>query len=129
VDPAGRVLDQPCTHLASDSYAPPAQLARHVIFRDQYCVWPGCRRKAHTCELDHRAPWPDGKTDAANLQPLCKRHHDLKHHSTWRITRTGEGTYDWTSPTRHTYRYRPPEQPVPEPEPPPKIEDDEPPPF
>ena len=123
IDTQGRILDTPAP--ASDSYQPAVKLARHVITRDQHCVHPGCRRRAWTCELDHRQPWPDGPTSAENLQPLCKRHHDLKHHSTWRVRKCSAGSYEWTSPTRHTYRYRPPELPAPEP----AHQDHEPPPF
>jgi hypothetical protein len=121
--------------LRTDSYSPTTTIARHVITRDQHCVLPGCRRKAQHCDLDHRLPWPAGDTSADNLQPLCTRHHKMKHQSGWQIHRDEDGTYAWTSPTKHTYHYRPPEQPVPEPaalepaalEPPPPDED--PPPF
>jgi hypothetical protein len=125
VDQRGRALDT-CPGLSAASYHPPPRLARHVLFRDPHCIWPGCRRDAHSCELDHRTPWPAGATSTGNLQPLCKKHHDLKHHSTWQVTRTDDGAYQWVSPTRHTYHYRPPEHPVPEP---PPITQDEPPPF
>jgi hypothetical protein len=130
VDANGRLLDkQPGQgETSTERYEPTVPIARHVTTRDQHCVHPGCRRKATRCELDHRIPWPAGATSIQNLQPLCKRHHDLKHHSRWRVEKRPNGDYDWTSPTGHTYRYRPPELPVPTrqnaPEP-----DDEPPPF
>jgi hypothetical protein len=129
VDPTGRILDLACDTkpLRTDSYTPTPRIAAHVTARDPRCIVPGCRRPATDSELDHRTPWPTGDTTAANLQPLCKRHHDMKHHSRWRVQRLPDGTYQWTSPTRHTYRYRPPENPVPEP--PPPVTDDEPPPF
>jgi len=132
VDADGRILDRDAT-LTSDQYEPPPRIARHVINRDQHCIHPGCRRKAGTCQLDHRIPWPDGPTSAENLEPLCKRHHDLKHHSNWRLHKCPDGSYEWTSPTRHTYRYRPPELPTPTreaaPERPQQDHDDEPPRF
>ena len=123
-DQAGRLLDY-----GSTVYKPPTALARHVIDRDQYCVHPGCRRPAANCELDHRVPWPQGPTSAENLQPLCKRHHHLKHHSNWRIRRCDDGSYQWQSPTRHTYRYRPPELPAPQQPDPTQQDHDHPPPF
>jgi hypothetical protein len=136
VDSQGRILDhdadsppQTKSGLTSPRYTPPARIARHVAVRDQHCVHPGCRRKAWRCHLDHRVPWPDGLTSAENLEPLCRRHHDMKHHSQWRLRRRPDGSYEWTSPTRHKYRYRPPEMPTPEPEPELKAQDDEPPPF
>lgn len=64
-DDAGRLLDY-----GSTVYKPPTALARHVIERDQYCVHPGCRRKATDCELDHRVPFPRGHASAENLHPF-----------------------------------------------------------
>ncbi|MGH8963690.1 MAG: HNH endonuclease signature motif containing protein [Jatrophihabitantaceae bacterium] len=142
VDAAGRLLDQPCpddtrataasptptpTSTSTAGYQPTARITRHVLLRDPHCVHPGCRRAATHCELDHREPWPAGATSVHNLQPLCRRHHDLKHHSRWDVTKQRDGSYDWRSPTGHTYRYRPPELPTPESDPQPL--DDEPPPF
>ena len=98
VDQHGRIVDRP--EVITDSYQPSVRLTRHVIMRDQHCIHPGCRRRARTCELDHRQPWPAGPTSAENLQPLCRRHHDLKHHSTWTVRRCHDGSYHWTSPTR-----------------------------
>jgi hypothetical protein len=133
----GRILDRDATEpdaaLASEQYEPPPRIARHVINRDRHCIHPGCYRRGSNCQLDHRIPWPDGPTSAENLQSLCKRHHDLKHHSNWRVHRCPDGSYEWISPTRHTYRYRPPELPTPNSEPEPELaeqnHDDDPPPF
>ncbi len=128
-DPAGRLLDyDTCT------YRPPAALARHVRQRDRTCIVPGCSRRASLCELDHRDPYPAGPTNAHNLQPLCKHHHDMKHHGDWTVTKQPDGVYQWMTPTGHRYRYRPPTSPPPGPEPtpettPPTPINDEPPPF
>ena len=127
VDADGRILDR--LEAVSSNYQPSVRLARHVITRDQHCIHPGCRRRAWTCELDHRTPWPDGPTSAENLEPLCKRHHDLKHHSNWTVRRCRDGSYEWTSPTRHIYRYRPPALPVSGPASAPPAPDDQAPPF
>ncbi len=129
-DPAGRLLDyDTCT------YRPPTALARHVRLRDRTCIVPGCGRRADFCELDHRVRYPNGPTNAHNLQPLCKHHHDMKHHGGWQSSKDPDGVYHWITPTGHRYVYRPPElpppgtQPAPEP-PAPRVEiDDEPPPF
>jgi hypothetical protein len=127
-DDTGRLLDY-----ETRVYQPPTALARHVIERDQYCVFPGCRRKAVDCELEHRVPYPRGHTSAENLAPACKRSHDGKTAGAWHLDRHPDGTYTWTSPTRHQYRYRPPELPVPEPDQPhdqhPHDHNDDPPPF
>ncbi len=126
VDNHGHILVQNDT---ADTYTPPARIARTVIARDVTCVHPGCGRSAHYCDLDHRTPWPAGPTSVDNLEPLCRRHHKLKHHSRWRLTKLADGTYEWTSPTRHTYRYRPPQLPVPAEPSTPEQQDPEPPPF
>ena len=68
-------------------------------------------------------------TSTDNLQTLCTRHHKLKHHSSWRVQKHPDGSYEWTSPTRHTYRYRPPELPIPTQPSTPDQQDDDPPPF
>jgi hypothetical protein len=36
-----------------------------------------------------------------------------RHRSRWRVDKHPNGDYQWTSPTNHLYRYRPPELPVP----------------
>ncbi len=125
-DPAGRLLDYDTC-----SYRPPAALARHVRQRDRTCIVPGCGRRAGLCELDHRDPYPGGPTSAHNLQPLCKHHHDMKHHGDWKVIKQPDGVYRWTTPTGHRYVYRPPELPPPGPEPaaPNPEFDEEPPPF
>lgn len=49
-------------------------------FRDGVCQAPGCMVPAERCDSDHRVPHPDGPTSAANMGPLCRRHHQLKGH-------------------------------------------------
>ena len=82
--------------------APPA-LARHVIARDQVCVFPGCRQPAERCDVDHRVPFPHGPTCAANLGPLCRHHHRAKTAAGWAWQCSPEGVITWTAPTGHTY--------------------------
>jgi hypothetical protein len=118
-DPTGtwrRLITEPGTgHLLEygrTTYRPPRDLADFVIARDRTCVFPGCRRSACRCDLDHRRSWDDGgRTDPDNLAPLCRRHHRLKHEAGWRVDRHQDGFYIWTSPTGHTYRSRPPVYP------------------
>jgi hypothetical protein len=96
--------------VSSDSYRPPVRMARHVRAAQQTCCFPGCRRPARRCELDHIDPWHDGgPTCPANLQPLCSRHHHLKHDAGWQVRRDPEGTTRWQSPSGHTYA-RPPDE-------------------
>lgn len=86
-------------------YRPPASLRRYVLARDSTCRFPGCAVPSRLCDLDHMRPHGSGgPTSAANLAPLCRRHHRVKTHGGWklRIDRTGLAT--WTSPTGHVYR-------------------------
>ncbi|MGA5467164.1 HNH endonuclease signature motif containing protein [Mycobacterium sp. NPDC050041] len=43
-----------------------------------YCEWPNCRRVMH--QVDHIVPLAEGgdRYDHANMQSLCKPHHDQK---------------------------------------------------
>jgi len=77
----------------SHSYTPSAGLARLVRAREPYCRMPGCRHAAQRCDLDHTVPWPVGATSAANLGPLCRRHHVLKTHVGWTLEPTGPPDY------------------------------------
>ena len=74
-DPAGGTLD----HTYLGRFAP-GVLAKAIAFRDGVCQAPGCCRPADQCDLDHRAPWPEGPTTGKNLWLLCRRHHVLKSH-------------------------------------------------
>ncbi len=121
----GRLLD-----CGRDSYRAPADLAAFVIARDQVCSFAGCQRPARSCERDHRRPWSlGGLTNAENLGALCKRHHRCKHERGWKLERDDDGSYHWTSPTRHRYRARPPELPGTNEQIAPADNDPDPPPF
>lgn len=77
---------------------PTAAQSRHVQARDSTCVFPGCRIPARSSDLDHRVSHPEGgPTHTANLAPLCRHDHRLKHEGGWKLTRAADGTYNWTS--------------------------------
>jgi hypothetical protein len=99
-DPAtGAVLD-----VGRQRYTPPADLAEHVIARDQTCRFPTCTRPADGCDLDHTTPWDDGGVTAArNLGPLHRGHHNDKTHHGWRLHQPEPGRFVWTAPTGHRY--------------------------
>ena len=93
-DPLGRLIDYGTT-----VYQPPAPLQRFVKARDQHCRAPGCFRSAVTCDLDHIHPFSQGgHTSACNLQPLCARHHKLKHEAGWDLEVHDDGTTIWVTP-------------------------------
>ncbi|SFR22518.1 HNH endonuclease [Lentzea waywayandensis] len=63
-----------------------AGLRRVLVARDKGCAFPGCTRPPKHCEAHHIKFWSEGgKTNADNLVLLCRRHHDLAHHSDWQI--------------------------------------------
>ncbi len=91
-------------------YQPTLKMRRYVRTRDRRCRFPGCRRPARHCDLDHIVPWPAGATDADNLQALCRYHHRLKTHGKWRVERQPDGTTIWISPRGKRYT-NPPDDP------------------
>jgi hypothetical protein len=103
------VLDLRLTD-AVDRHDPPAWMADLVRLRDPWCVFPACRRRSRSCDLDHLEPYvppdrggPPGQTRPDNLAPLCRRHHRAKTFGSWRYRRLPDGAYRWTSPTGGTY--------------------------
>ncbi|MBJ8338798.1 DUF222 domain-containing protein [Antrihabitans sp. YC3-6] len=88
-------------------YRPRAEVAELVRAAYPTCVFPNCTVPARKCELDHRVPFDHpnpaagGWTIFENLQPLCKRHHDIKTWQLWTCTALAGGAILWTSPT-HT---------------------------
>ncbi len=72
------------------TYRPTAELARLVRARHPECRMVGCRKPAQACDIDHAVPWPRGETSAANLGPLCRRHHVMKTHYGWGLDAEAE---------------------------------------
>ncbi|HYY12491.1 MAG TPA: DUF222 domain-containing protein [Kineosporiaceae bacterium] len=116
-------------------YAPTTRQRTFVRAAEPFCVFPGCRARAHRCEIDHRRPYDHddptagGPTCTCNLQNLCTRHHRLK--TAGLVTpravdtpgaRDGDlpvvtgdlagdeppGTVEWTTWTGRRYLHRPP---------------------
>ncbi|MBK6872191.1 MAG: hypothetical protein IPG94_12640 [Kineosporiaceae bacterium] len=79
-----------------------------VQAREQCCTFPGCRRRAITCELDHRIPHSQGgPTCECNLHPLCKHHHRLREQGftpTLIDPGTGLPITQWITPTGRVIR-------------------------
>jgi hypothetical protein len=92
--------------LGTERYVVPVRLKRHLVLRDRTCVFPGCTRRAETCDKDHLVPWPRGSTSEDNLADECEHHHHAKHES-FTVERLPDGTFRWTTPTGRTYD-RPP---------------------
>jgi antitoxin (DNA-binding transcriptional repressor) of toxin-antitoxin stability system len=93
--------------LSSQAYRPPDRLRRHVARRDRTCAFPGCTVPGERCDLDHREPWPHGRTSEANCHCLCRRHHRAKQ-SYFTVTVDPNGCTVWTTPDGRQYRRPPP---------------------
>lgn len=107
-----RVLTHPMSGavLAVDRYRPSAELRRTLRARDQRCRFPGCRVAAAQCDIDHVHDHArGGATELDNLAHVCRRHHTLKHHSSWTVTLAPDRTMIWRSPLGRVY----PEAPAP----------------
>ncbi|GAA4382546.1 DUF222 domain-containing protein [Tsukamurella soli] len=84
------------------AYRPNTALARYIRVLFPTCCFPSCDRPAQFCELDHRIPYnhtdptAGGQTDARNMQPLCKFHHQAKTEGLWSCTRRPDGAIVWT---------------------------------
>lgn len=65
-----------------------ATSAQWTAIRAMYsaCAWEGCHRPLGWCQLHHLMPWSaGGRTDLANLVPLCSEHHHRVHEGQWSI--------------------------------------------
>ena len=108
-----RLLTDPATGavLAMDQnqYRPSKALKRWLAIRDVTCTFPGCGRRAATCDLDHITAWAHGGTTTAdNLAHLCRKHHTIKHNTRWHVHKPPGQPSHWTSPTGHTRTADPP---------------------
>ena len=97
-----RVLVDPgtdtVTQVGREHYEVPPALRRFLQLRDEQCRFPGCRRSADLCDIDHTIPWFwSGETNAENLAHLCRVHHRLKDRG-WTAELHDDGVMVWTSP-------------------------------
>lgn len=110
-----RVLTEPVEGvvLAVDRYRTPWPQRRFLRARDQHCRFPGCRRAAIRCEIDHTVDAAlGGPTALWNLAHLCQRHHSMKQFTLWQVRQLPGGILVWTSPTGRVYRDDAPAPPV-----------------
>jgi hypothetical protein len=97
---------------------PGRPLRRHTQTLFQRCIFPGCRRPASDCDLDHRREHArGGATDEANMGPGCRHDHGLKTSRGWRLVRRDDATYFWISPLgrKHIVTTAPVAPPLPKP--------------
>lgn len=106
-----RVMSDPHSGvpLAVDRYRPSAELRRFLRVRDERCRFPGCVQRPWRCDLDHTIDAAlGGATDACNLANFCRRHHTVKHATSWTVTQVGGGVLEWRSITGRRYLDKPP---------------------
>ncbi|QLD12006.1 HNH endonuclease [Microbacterium oleivorans] len=93
------------TPVETDAYRPLPAMRRLLQTRDQHCRFPGCRRAAIRCEIDHTIDHAlGGHTHIYNLAHLCQRHHSMKQFTKWQVRQAGGGVLVWTSPHGRVYR-------------------------
>jgi hypothetical protein len=97
-DDGGRLLDS--TELGRFASA---RLAQAIKVRAGTCRFPTCNVPADRCDLDHHEPWPEGRTSAQNLDPLCRRHHRGKTFA-WLASVPDDDAVEWTMPDAERYR-------------------------
>ena len=69
-------LGPECSHRGITRVPAVAEPPHLVETRQRTCSFPGCRRAAKRCDLDHTIPHDQGgRTCACNLTPLRRRHH------------------------------------------------------
>lgn len=116
-----RILTDPISgHVVTvDTRMPDASLKRFLRARDVHCRFPGCRRPAERCDIDHTiAVEHGGPTSQQNLGHLCRRHHVQKHEKPWQLTQLPNGDYVWITPGGKVVATKP-EPPGPKFDPPP----------
>jgi hypothetical protein len=95
-----------CSHATeSPAYRPPAALRHLVCVRQRTCCYPGCRRSAVRCDLDHTVAFDKGgRTCNCNLAPLCRRHHRAKQAPGWHLEQPLPGQMTWRMPSGRSYQ-------------------------
>jgi len=83
-------------------FATPTQ-RRALVVRDGGCTFPGCDTPARWCDAHHVVPYDiGGTTDLDNLALLCRHHHGVTHRRGWTMAATGNGRFQWTTPSGAT---------------------------
>ncbi|HSR84660.1 MAG TPA: HNH endonuclease signature motif containing protein [Streptosporangiaceae bacterium] len=97
--------DSRCSHpRQSPGYVPPASLRHLIAVRQRTCAYPGCRRPAARCDVDHTVPYDKGgRTCECNLAPLCRRHHRAKQAPGWHLEQPEPGRMTWRTPSGRIY--------------------------
>ena len=94
----------------ADVYVPSPAMKAAVRRRDKHCRFPGCRRPARQCEIDHTLAFvkAGGRTIYTNLACVCRFHHQIKQAPGWHCEQDDRGRLTWTTPTGLRFITRPP---------------------
>ncbi|MCP3802186.1 HNH endonuclease [Allokutzneria sp. A3M-2-11 16] len=100
-----RILTDPVTGIAEDvtTYRPTTKQRELIAARYPHCTMIGCRQPVHRCDLDHCCPFNGSNTSVDNLRPKCRRHHRMKHETSWQCHNLEDGRHVWTTPEGKTY--------------------------
>jgi len=103
-----------CDHAwETPAYEPSAGLRHLVQIRHLTCTFPGCRRPAAQCDVDHTIAYDHGgRTCSCNLAPLCRHHHQVKQARGWALQQVTPGVMTWTTPAGRTYTTTPANYPA-----------------
>jgi len=98
-----------CTHRRQTQTYRPNPALRHLIeIRQRTCSFPGCRRPARRCDIDHTIGWDQGgRTCECNCAPACRRHHRAKQAPGWHLAQPEPGVLIWTTPSGRSYTVHP----------------------
>ncbi len=117
------------------SYRIPKTMRQWLRLRDAKCPFPGCSNHSLDNEADHLLAWAHGGTTGiSNLGQPCRKHHHLKHSTSWTPSpATEHQTPGWTAPSGRHYPseqqdWQPPTWPdhtgLPDPNPDPDLDPD-----
>jgi Domain of unknown function (DUF222) len=103
-----------CDHQQREpGYRPSPALAGLIRARTTTCSFPGCRRPARRCDLDHSVPYEvGGPTCPCNLAPLCRHHHRVKQAEGWTLIQPSPGVLVWLTPAGRRYTTLPSQHPT-----------------
>ena len=100
IDDTGSVVGVGRQQRLAPGWLTDATLALHDT-----CSAPGCLEAARTCQSDHARPWhparPDdqpGRTDVAEIAPLCANHNLTKERDGWTVRQSADGIRRWFHP-------------------------------
>jgi hypothetical protein len=107
-DPAGNLAD-----LSTTTYRAGKVLDLAVTIRDGTSRFPRSNASAVGADFDHTLAYPVGDTCYANGGKLSRRDHRVKHAPGWKLTQGPQpGQFSWTTPSGHSYRIGPVDQPA-----------------